>query len=84
MAKNDMAKNGKTEKAAQKKPSKVRKFFREVKQEYKATTWPTQHILWQTTGVVTIILIVMGVYFAALDLGFSNLTKYLLGILGIG
>jgi len=84
MAKKDMANNNKTEKVAPKKPSKVKKFFREVKQEYKATTWPTKHILWQTTGVVSIILLIMGVYFAALDLGFSNLTKYLLGVLGIG
>ncbi len=84
MAKNDMAKNNKAEKSAPKKPSKVKKFFREVKQEYKATTWPTRHILMQTTGIVMIILLIMGVYFAALDLGFSNLTKYLLGILGIG
>ncbi|MFP4460646.1 MAG: preprotein translocase subunit SecE [Thermotogota bacterium] len=84
MAKNDMAKSNKVEKAPPKKPSKVKKFFREVKQEYKATTWPTKHILLQTTGVVSIILVVMGVYFAALDLGFSNLTKYLLSVLGIG
>jgi len=84
MAKNNTAKNDKLEKSVPKKPSKVKKFFREVKQEYKATTWPTKHILWQTTGVVSIILIVMGLYFAALDLGFSNLTKYLLRVLGIG
>jgi preprotein translocase SecE subunit len=70
--------------AAPKKPSKIKKFFREVRQEYKATTWPSKHVLLQSTGVVTVILLVMGVYFAALDLGFSNLTKYLLSVLGIG
>jgi preprotein translocase SecE subunit len=70
--------------ATPKKPSKIKKFFREVRQEYKATTWPSKHVLLQSTGVVTVILLVMGVYFAALDLGFSNLTKYLLSVLGIG
>jgi preprotein translocase subunit SecE len=82
-----MANIEKKEKAAPalpKKPSKIKKFFREVGQEYKATTWPSRHVLLQSTGVVSVILLVMGVYFAVLDLGFSNLTKYLLSVLGIG
>jgi len=81
-----MAKNNNGGKKVQKpkKPSKIKKFFREVKQEYKATTWPTKHVLWQTTGVVGVILLIMGSYFALLDLGFSNITKYLLNVLGIG
>ena len=82
-----MANIEKKEKAAvvsPKKPSKIKKFFREVRQEYKATTWPSRHVLLQSTAVVSVILLVMGVYFAVLDLGFSNLTKYLLSVLGIG
>jgi preprotein translocase SecE subunit len=80
----DIEKKEKATPVTPKKPSKIKKFFREVVQEYKATTWPTRHVLLQSTGVVAVILLVMGAYFALLDLGFSNFTKYLLGVLGIG
>jgi len=67
-----------------KKQSKLRKFFREIKQEFKATTWPTRAVLFSTTGVVLVILFVMGVYFGVLDYAFSTFTKFLISLLGIG
>jgi preprotein translocase subunit SecE len=67
-----------------KKPSKIKKFFREIKAEYKATSWPNRKVLLSTTGVVAVLLGVMGVYFFLLDSAFSSLTKYLLVLLGIG
>jgi len=70
--------------AKPKKPSKIKKFFRELKQEYKATSWPNRRVLLSTTGVVCVLLVIMGAYFGVLDFAFSNLTKYLLKALGIG
>lgn len=67
-----------------KKPSKIKKFFREIKVEYKSTTWPNRKVLLSTTAVVAVLLGAMGVYFGLLDYGFSTLTKFLIRILGIG
>ncbi|HPE69065.1 MAG TPA: preprotein translocase subunit SecE [Thermotogota bacterium] len=64
--------------------NRIGRFFREVRQEYKATTWPTRKVLLSTTGVVAVILLVMGVYFGVLDLAFSSLTKFITTLLNIG
>ncbi len=63
---------------------KLRKFFREVKMEWKKIHWPSKEELWGATGVVIIILVVTGVYFALLDLGFASAFKALFSALGIG
>ncbi|HPD34834.1 MAG TPA: preprotein translocase subunit SecE [Thermotogota bacterium] len=67
-----------------KKPSKIKKFYREIQVEIKSTTWPNRKVLFSTAGVVAVLLAVMGVYFGLLDFAFSTLTKYLLVLLGIG
>ncbi len=61
----------------------VGKFVREVKSEAQKTNWPTRAKLFSSAGIVLLILIVTGVYFWLLDLGFSNLTTWLLSALGI-
>jgi preprotein translocase subunit SecE len=61
----------------------IKKFFSEVKSEAKKTTWPSRSKLLSSTWVVVLILAVTGVYFWLLDLGFSNLTKWLLAFLGV-
>jgi preprotein translocase subunit SecE len=66
-----------------KKPSKIKKFFQEIKVEFKSTSWPNKKVLFSTAGVVAVLLGVMGVYFGLLDFAFSSLTKYLLVLLGI-
>ena len=63
---------------------KLRKFFREIKIEWKKIHWPSKEELWGATGVVVIILVVTGIYFALLDLGFSSFFKFLFSSLGIG
>ena len=67
-----------------KKPSKIKKFFREIQVEIKSTTWPNRKVLFSTAGVVAVLLAVMGVYFGLLDFALSTLTKYMLVLLGIG
>lgn len=73
-----------TQPAQPKKHSRIKKFFREIKQEFKATTWPSRSTLISTTSVVLVILFVMGGYFGLLDYAFSTLTKFLITFLGIG
>ncbi len=62
---------------------KLRKFFREIRMEIKKIHWPSKEELWGATAVVIIILLVTGVYFAFLDIGFSALMKVLFKILGL-
>ncbi len=62
---------------------KIRKFFREIRNEIKKIHWPSREELWGATAVVIIILAVTGVYFALLDLGFTAAMKLLFGMLGI-
>lgn len=76
--------NAKGPAAPAKKPSKIKKFFRDVKQEFKATSWPTRKELLASTTVVLFLLLIMGVYFGLIDLGFSNLTRVITQALGLG
>ncbi len=62
---------------------KLKKFFREIKIEWKKIHWPNREELWGATGVVVIILLVTGIYFAFLDLGFASVFKALFSSLGI-
>jgi len=62
---------------------KLRKFFREIRTEIKKIHWPSKEELWGATGVVVIILIITGFYFAFLDLGFSALMKLVFRMLGL-
>ena len=62
---------------------KLKKFFREIRMEIKKIHWPSKEELWGATGVVVIILIVTGFYFAFLDLGFSALMKLVFRALGL-
>ncbi|MCD6442602.1 MAG: preprotein translocase subunit SecE [Thermotogae bacterium] len=63
---------------------KLKTFFRELKMEVKKTTWPTKQQLISASSAVLFILITMGFYFGLLDLVFSNFTRWLIRILGIG
>ncbi len=76
--------NSKGPVAPPKKPSKIKRFFRDVKQEFKATSWPTRKELVASTGVVLFLLAIMAVYFGLIDLGFSNLTRVIVQVLGLG
>ncbi len=62
---------------------KIKKFLREVFSEAKKTKWPTRKELITSTSVVLVILLVMGVYFFALDLLLSGAIRALLTALGI-
>ncbi|HEW91144.1 MAG TPA: preprotein translocase subunit SecE [Thermotogaceae bacterium] len=63
---------------------KLRKFFREIRNEIKIITWPTKKQLITASSAVIVILLVTGVYFAILDLIFSRATSWLIKALGVG
>lgn len=62
----------------QKKPSffaGIRDFVRGVRNELKRVSWPNRDQLRQSTAVVLIIVLVLGVYVAAWDFVFQNLAR---------
>jgi len=63
---------------------KLKKFFREVRNEIKKITWPTKKQLFAASSAVMVILVVTGFYFGLLDLIFSNITSWLIKALGLG
>ncbi len=52
-----------------------RKFARDVQVELKRVSWPNRDQLRQSTAVVLIIVLVLGVYVASWDFVFQNLAR---------
>ncbi|MBA3426570.1 MAG: preprotein translocase subunit SecE [Rubrobacter sp.] len=53
----------------------IRDFFRGVRNELRRVNWPNRDQLRQSTAVVLIIVVVLGVYVAAWDFVFKNLAR---------
>jgi preprotein translocase subunit SecE len=56
-----------------------RRFTRDVQGELKRVSWPNREQLRQSTAVVLIIVLVLGVYVAAWDLVFKTLARLIFG-----
>jgi preprotein translocase subunit SecE len=56
-----------------------RRFARDVQGELKRVSWPNRDQLRQSTAVVLIIVLVLGVYVAAWDLVFKTLARLIFG-----
>lgn len=65
-------------KPTQKLTDKVGKFAREVRAELKKTVWPTRKELISSTGIVISSVIVISLFIALVDLGWSGLMSMLL------
>ncbi len=52
---------------------KVSGFFRECKSEIKKIVWPTPDVVFRNTGVVLVMIIIIGIFIFALDTGLLNL-----------
>lgn len=52
---------------------KVSRFFRECKSEVKKIVWPTPDVVFRNTGVVLVMIIIIGIFIFALDTGLLNL-----------
>jgi preprotein translocase subunit SecE len=52
-------------------------FVRECWAELQRVEWPDRRQLWQATGVVILVCIVIGVYLAVIDAGLTRVSAWL-------
>ena len=60
-----------------KKESKIKKFFKDYKSEFKKIVWPEKEDTLRQSGVVVAAIVVAGVAVFLLDTGFSKLFQWL-------
>lgn len=62
---------------AKKGSGKVSTYFREMKSEFKKIVWPSFKRVRNNTGVVITTIILLGVFVALVDLGFTYLLSFM-------
>ena len=60
-----------------KKESKVKKFFKDYKSEFKKIVWPEKQDTLRQSGVVVAAIVVAGLAIFVLDTGFSKFFQWL-------
>ncbi len=60
--------------------SKIKNFFIDYKIELKKIVWPTQKTVWKNTGIVLMMIFIMGVFVALLDAGLMQLLSMVITI----
>lgn len=60
-----------------KKESKIKKFFKDYKSEFKKIVWPEKKDTLKQSGVVVVSIIVVGAVVMLLDVGASSLFTWL-------
>ena len=68
----------KKEKETEKKPSALRKWYRETVGELRKVSWPTVKDAWRLTRIVLIVMVAMSAVLGLLDYVFSQLVTLLL------
>ena len=68
------------EKAKSKKANPIVAFFRETAGELRKVSWPTWPEARQLTGLVLLVMVVMGIILWLTDVGAAGLLNLLLGI----
>jgi preprotein translocase subunit SecE len=58
---------------------KVQRFFHEVRIELKKVNWPSRRELLLFTGIVIIVILIIGVFFWILDSGFTAILRLIIG-----
>ena len=66
----------------EKKPSRIKKFFRDYKSEFKKIVWPTRSETLKLSAVVLVAIVIAGVAIFLLDTGFSTLFSALGNLVG--
>ncbi len=61
-----------------KKPGKIATFFRELKSEFKRISWPTFKQVINNTGIVIAFIVILGLFVALVDLGFTYLYQFII------
>ena len=59
--------------------SKIRIFFSEVRAELKKVTWPSRQDTLASTGVVLVVVFIIGFYLGIIDVLLSRLVATILG-----
>ena len=60
--------------------STIKNFFIDYKIELKKIVWPTQKTVWKNTGIVLMMIFIMGVFVALLDAGLMQLLSMVMTI----
>ena len=68
------------EKDKSKKPNAIQAFFRETTGELRKVSWPTWPEVRQLTGIVLLVMVVMGVILGLTDAGARGLLNLVLGL----
>jgi len=70
-----MAKDTTSEKKSEKKPGKIRKWFKDLKIEFKKVVWPSKKTVVNNTSVVVGVIVLSAVIVGSLDEGFLALFR---------
>lgn len=57
---------------------RIQRFFHDVKIELKKVNWPTRRELMTFTSIVVVVILVIGVFFWILDMGFTAILKLII------
>lgn len=60
--------------------SKIKGFFVDCKNEIKKIVWPTQKTVLKNTGIVLMMIFIMGVFVAILDTGLMQLLGLVMSV----
>ncbi len=71
----DTTSEKKSEKTEKKKPGKIRKWFKDLKIEFKKVVWPSKKTVADNTSVVLGVIALSAVLVGLLDTGFLELMR---------
>ena len=80
MAKSDSSVAKKPKKKGEAAPSKVGRFFREYKSEFKKIVWPTPRNVFKNMGITMGAIAVIGAFVVALDYGLLELLGLIMSV----
>lgn len=73
-------KSNKKDTEKDKKKGGLRKYFKELRAELKKVVWPTRQQVVNNTGVVLVVMSLMGLFLFAVDTGLSYGIRALIGL----
>lgn len=59
-------------------PARIKQFLAEVQGEYRKIAWPEKKVVFGSTGVVIVLVVVISLYLGAVDLLIGNLVSSIL------
>lgn len=62
------------------KDNRLTRYFREVRAEVRKVTWPSRQEVFRLSAIVLVVLVIMSVFMALLDWGFSRLMQAIINL----